>query len=213
MRVYYLPIREMPKEPHGKLVWIPHLILRSSRGRYLVNVFFMDKIAFSPRKALLISPYSGDIIEGHPPPKEGTIIDVHDFDPERIIDDLGHAYIESSEIAKSKAYHRAKFWGRFNLKRIILIPTGFLRTISEDEALAEEFREASYGAMILRETIFWRGERPIVEGLVYVPIFLIKERDGVVILDRDLRKNKILMELIKKEESVHKAIKRLVEEY
>ncbi|RLF66402.1 MAG: hypothetical protein DRN26_04070 [Thermoplasmata archaeon] len=209
MRTYYVPLKDLEELP-GKLVWFPHLVLRSSRGRYLVNAFFVDKVEYSPRKALLIRSYPKSTIPGEPSFGE-IIVRADDIDPDRIIDDLNAAYIDSLEIAKSKAYHRAKFLGRHNLKRIILIPTGFVRALSKDDSLAEEFREASYGAMIMRETIFWLGERPTAEEIIYIPMILEKRGEEILIFDQNLNPDRIFSELMKKERAIYDTIKKIVD--
>ena len=210
MRIYHVPVGNIERLK-GKIVWMPHLILRNARGRYIVNIFLLRKIEYSPRKALLIRTCPENLLEGRPT-SQGTIIELENVDPESIIDDLNYAYLDSSELAKSKAYQRAKFLGRHNLKRIIFIPTGFIRALYKDDSLAEEFREASYGAMIMRETIFWRGERPIAEGLVYMPTLLLKEETELKALKPDMSYDRVLTELIKREKEVYESLKTLLEE-
>jgi len=213
MKTFYLPIENVQETISERLIWLPHLILKTSRNRYLVNVFLLEKIRFAPRKSLLISPFPENVNLGHPEEfKRGTVVSMQKLDFEEVIDDLERAYIKSLEISKSDAYRRAKYWGKLDFVRMF-IPVGIYKLFSKnsDEVLAEEFREASYAVTIFRETIFWRNERPTAEGVVYVPLFVIKRDDEVTILDRNHKENRIIMEILRKEENAKKAIIKLIE--
>ncbi|WP_297507883.1 hypothetical protein [Thermococcus sp.] len=123
---------------------VPLILFRTARGRFAVDAYFTEFVSLEPRKVLLIKDPSKEALSetaGRPLPvllRE----DVGEF--------LRRLFLTLEESSREARDRRISHLRRWNVLRIIGIPTGHSRHIATDERLGEIERESSFGLALLK---------------------------------------------------------------
>ncbi len=185
---------------------IPYLVFEVNGNLYLIDAYFTKVVEKEERLAVLIRPYDMSIYSKEP---HGQTLE-----PLLRMDELeGYlkkAFITSYERSGEKFNERLKHMRRWNIWRLLGIPTGHQRHIEKDEKLAEESREAMMALTIFRKILGIKEIEEVdkisIHPIEYVYYDIVLKGDEV--FDRYGKKDKIYTQLMMFDPSFKKELLR-----
>ncbi len=135
---------------------------RKAKGTFAIDAYFIEFLSIEPRKVVLIKDASGIAL------KEEARNPLPKLLRKPLNDLLKKVYMELLRTSSEVRGERVGHMRRWNVWRILGIPTGHSRHITIDEKLAKAEREYSLGLALLEKILGIRGEEigkvEVVEG-------------------------------------------------
>ncbi len=162
--------------------------------RLAMDSYFIEFVSIEPRKAVLIKdPDRERFLNSAQNPLPVLLRE----NPEDLLKDTFESLEQATgEVLKKRVSHIR----RWNILRMIGIPTGHSRHIDIDERLAETERENSLGLALLKGILGVKGSsdlediRVVTEGTVYMRLWL----EGGTVM-KDSGKDQVYTNLLKKD--------------
>ncbi|NJE54016.1 hypothetical protein [Thermococcus sp. 21S9] len=151
---------------------VPYVLFEVHRkgktiGTYAIDAYFVEFLALEPRKAVLIKgPGSISLSENAEKPLPRLL----GANLERFLKDLYRELLSASQETREK---RVSHMRRWNVWRILGIPTGHSRHIAVDEQLAKVERENALGLALLKKVL---GVKDDVESVEIREVKLLYRR-------------------------------------
>ncbi|AFL95650.1 hypothetical protein CL1_1451 [Thermococcus cleftensis] len=143
-------------------VGVPYVLFETRAGRYGVDAYFSMRVERVERRATLIRK-----AEDLSPVDERPPLALLETDS---LEGYLRALFETLYALSGESFNkRARHMRRWNIWRIIGIPTGHQRHIERDERLAKRNREALLALSILRKVLGVKGPSEL-EGAKIVPL-------------------------------------------
>ncbi|AIF68476.1 hypothetical protein PAP_00145 [Palaeococcus pacificus DY20341] len=183
---------------------IPYLIFEVKGKEYMIDAYFSKKVERIERVSALIRPFDRSLrreCEGSLEPliKEE---DLEGF--------LKEVFREVYELSGEKLKSRLSHMRRWNIFRLLGLPTGYKRHLKEEEELAKENREALLALAILKNVLGIKSPKELenlhilVRGYRYYAVEI-----GESIYNEKGKEDKIYAQLLKIDESFKKEIERM----
>lgn len=157
---------------------VPYVLFETATGRYGLDAYFSLRVEKPERRATLIRKAEGLQLIGEKPV---TAL----LNTESLGEYLNSLFLTLCELSGESFNERTKHMRRWNLWRLLGIPTGHQRHVDRDEELAERNREALLALAIMRKVLGVKNqsdlERAVVRPLGYA--FLELEVSGREVSD------------------------------
>ena len=128
-------------------VEVPYLVFEVNGNEYMIDAHFSKKLERIERISTLIRPIDRTLPETAEEPLPILL------QKNEIEEFLKNLFIRVYERSGEKLDKRLRHMRKWNILRLIGIPTGFSRHVERDEQLAKENREAMFSLAILRKIL------------------------------------------------------------
>jgi len=125
---------------------VPYVLFETKTGRYGVDAYFSLRVEKPERRATLIRK-AEDLVMVEEKPM-GALLE-----GESVVEYLTSLFVILYELSGESFNERARHMRRWNIWRLIGIPTGHQRHVDRDEELAKKNREALLALAILRKVL------------------------------------------------------------
>ncbi|ASJ05127.1 hypothetical protein [Thermococcus barossii] len=152
---------------------VPYVLFETGTGEYGVDAYFSLRVEKPERRATLIRKAEDLVRTGEKP--MGALLK-----GESVVEYLTSLFVLLYELSGESFNERTRHMRRWNIWRLIGIPTGHQRHVDRDEELAKKNREALLALAILRKVL--GAKTPVeLEGVTIRPLgyaFLEFDVDG-----------------------------------
>ncbi|WP_048150243.1 hypothetical protein [Palaeococcus ferrophilus] len=184
-------------------VKVPFLVFEVNGEEYAIDAHFSRRLSRVERISTLIR--KRNFPESLPAGSLEALLGEDELE-----DFLKALYMEVAKLAGERIDDRMRHMRRWNLSRLLGLPTGFFRHVKEDEELAEKSREAMLSLAILKKVLGVKsaadlGEVKVtVKGLTHYRISVDLEKGEV--LDEKGKKDAVYSALLKMDEGFRRAL-------
>ena len=128
-------------------VEVPYLVFEVNGKEYMIDAHFSKKLGRIERVSTLIRPMDRTLSETAEEPLPILL------QKDEIEEFLKNLFLKIYERSGEKLDERLRHMRKWNILRLIGIPTGFSRHVEKEEQLAKENREAMFSLAILRKIL------------------------------------------------------------
>ncbi|ASA78048.1 hypothetical protein [Thermococcus sp. 5-4] len=125
---------------------VPYVLFETKTGKYGVDAYFSLRVEKPERRATLIRKAEDLVMVKEKP--MGALLE-----GESVVEYLTSLFVILYELSGESFNERARHMRRWNIWRLIGIPTGHQRHVDRDEELAKKNREALLALAILRKVL------------------------------------------------------------